>query len=54
MLLEQLLEISQIDSVFKLSLYGNNEVKEQLKTTVDRFKDTINKKTIEKIVTLLD
>ncbi len=54
MLLEQLLEISQIDSVFKLSLYGNDEVKEQLKTTVDKFKDTINKKTTEKIVTLLD
>ena len=54
MLLEQLLEISQIDSVFKLSLYGNNEVKEQLKTAVDRSKDTIDQKTKEKILALLD
>lgn len=53
-LLEQLLEISRIDSVFKLSLYGFDDVKEQLKVAVEKSKDAMNKKTIEKIVTLLN
>ena len=53
-LLEQLLEISRIDSVFKLSLYGFDGVKGQLKVAVEKSKDAMNKKTIEKIVTLLN